>query len=85
MDKCHPYLSAQIDQVDPRVIVALGKTAARALRLPVRKGWAGQWGIYGSKAIPVMATYHPAYLLRTPSMKKVVGKDLAAVLRKLGR
>ncbi|MGF1466052.1 MAG: uracil-DNA glycosylase [Sandaracinaceae bacterium] len=81
---CRPYLDGQLEAVEPRVIVALGRCAAESLGVaePGRR-WRGQWGAYGP--VPVMPTYHPAYLLRNPEQKRPVWEDLQAVVARLGR
>jgi len=82
---CLPYLLSQIELIQPKVIVALGATAVRAL-LDVQLGitkMRGHW--YTFRDIPIMPTFHPAYLLRNPPAKKEVWEDMKAVLEKLGR
>jgi uracil-DNA glycosylase len=82
---CLPYLLSQIDLIKPKVIVGLGATAVRAL-LDVQLGitkMRGHW--YTFRDIPIMPTFHPAYLLRNPPAKKEVWEDMKAVLEKLGR
>lgn len=82
---CLPYLLSQIELIKPRVIVALGATALRAL-LDVQLGitkMRGNW--YTFRDIPIMPTFHPAYLLRNPPAKKDVWLDMQAVVKKLGR
>jgi DNA polymerase len=82
---CLPYLLSQIELIQPKVIVALGATAVRAL-LDVQLGitkMRGHWYTFGD--IPIMPTFHPAYLLRNPPAKKEVWEDMKAVLEKLGR
>ena len=82
---CLPYLLSQIELVQPKVLVALGATAVRAL-LDVHLGitkMRGHW--YTFRGIPIMPTFHPAYLLRNPPAKKEVWEDMKAVLQKLGR
>jgi uracil-DNA glycosylase family 4 len=82
---CLPYLLSQIELIKPKVIVALGATAVRAL-LDVQLGitkMRGHW--YTFRDIPIMPTFHPAYLLRNPPAKKEVWEDMKAVLEKLGR
>ena len=76
---CQGFLDRQIDAIRPRVIVALGKFAAHwVLKTaePITR-LRGRMGEY--KGIPVMPTYHPAYLLRTPSAKKEVWEDMKVV------
>jgi uracil-DNA glycosylase len=85
MGTCMPYLREQLDLVAPKVIVALGATAVEGL-LGVGGGITrlrGQWKVY--RAIPVMPTFHPAYLLRSPEAKREVWADLQAVMKQLGR
>src|SRR5580698_8457261 len=81
---CSPFLLEQIDVVQPRVIVALGGTAATYL-LGVKQSLAslrGNWySIRGSK---VSVTYHPAFLLRDPRQKAEAWKDLQLVMAELG-
>jgi uracil-DNA glycosylase family 4 len=81
---CSTYLTEQLDLVGPRVIVALGRCAAENLGCAEPgRSWRGTWGSY--RGVPVMPTYHPAYLLRSPEMKRPVWEDLQRVLEKLGR
>lgn len=85
MDTCIPYLKAQIAVLKPKVIVALGATAVRGLLksdIPISK-LRGTWQEF--EGIPVMPTFHPAYLLRDPTKKVPTWDDLQAVLKKLGR
>ena len=68
------------------MIVALGATAVEGL-LGVSGGITrlrGRWKLYAGK-IAVMPTFHPAYLLRTPTAKREVWEDLQAVVRQMGR
>lgn len=81
---CEPFLVRQIELVKPRVIVALGKFAAQTLlrsNAPVSR-LRGQWRDY--HGIPLMPTFHPAYLLRNPADKRLVWEDIKSVLRELG-
>jgi DNA polymerase len=82
---CQPFLEAQIRAIRPRVLVGLGKFGAHWLLKtaePITR-LRGRVGEY--EGIPVMPTYHPAYLLRNPAGKKDVWEDMKAVLRILGR
>jgi DNA polymerase len=80
---CATYLTQQIDIVGPKVIVALGRCAAENLGVAeAGRSWRGRWGAY--RGVPVMPTYHPAYLLRSPEMKKPVWEDLQLVMQRLG-
>ncbi len=84
MSRCMPFLDEQLALLQPRVIVALGATAVQGL-LGTSEGITrlrGQWKLYRGK-VPVMPTFHPAYLLRTPAAKREVWKDLQEVSRQL--
>ena len=85
MRACLPYLERQIDLIRPKVIIALGATALRGLlgRTGGIMRLRGLWQEY--RGIPLMPTFHPAYLLRDPSKKRLVWNDLKLVLEKLGR
>ena len=81
---CAHFLVPQLELVKPKVIVALGRCAAENLRcVPPAGRWRGIWGEW--RGIPVMPTYHPAFLLRSPQFKKPVWEDLQAVLGVLNR
>lgn len=81
---CTPYLDRQIELVAPDVIVALGLHAARhLLRSPLSMGrLRGKVHLWRGRK--VVATYHPAYLLRTPSAKKDCWQDIQLAMRELG-
>lgn len=73
---CIPYLKRQIGLVKPKLIVALGKTAASAL-LETDVSIASLRGrVHDYKGIPLIVTYHPAYLLRSPLEKEKSWQDL---------
>jgi len=81
---CSPFLFRQLDVIAPKVIVCLGAVAAKTL-LQTNRGisqFRGQWLEYRGKKL--MATYHPAYLLRNPNAKGEVWKDLQKVMAVLG-
>lgn len=79
---CAPFLHAQIDTVQPKVIVALGRCAAENMGLvPGGGSWRGRWGKY--RGVDVMPTYHPAFLLRSPEFKRPVWEDLQRVMARL--
>ena len=86
METCRPYLFEQIAIVQPKAIVALGATAVRGLldKQAPMKELRGHWHDY--QGVPVMATYHPSYLLRNqlPSEKRKVWEDLLLVKERLG-
>ncbi len=80
---CEPFLRRQIALIRPRVIIALGKFAAQVLlrsRVPISK-LRGNWSEFDG--VPLMPTFHPAYLLRTPGDKKLVWEDVKKVLERL--
>ncbi len=82
---CTPFLAAQIAIIKPQVIVALGKVALEGLigqEVPGITRVRGQWFDY--RGIPVLATFHPAYLLRNPNAKRPVWEDMLAVLARIG-
>jgi len=86
MRTCFPWLAKQIEIIRPKVLVALGATAVEGLigeTAPMRE-LRGRWLDY--RGIPVIATYHPAYLLRNQSIteKRKVWEDMLKVLEKLG-
>lgn len=87
MNTCLPWLEKQIELIQPKVMVALGATALEGLlgeTKPV-SGMRGKWLDF--RGIPVMATYHPAYLLRNQSVteKRKVWEDMLKVLERLGQ
>jgi DNA polymerase len=85
MQTCIPYLQAQIDIIRPKALVALGTTAVEGL-LGKTLGISqlrGNWRAY--RNIPLMPTYHPAYLLRNQVIteKRKVWEDMLKVMEKL--
>jgi uracil-DNA glycosylase len=85
MQTCLPYLRAQIDIIQPKVMVALGGVAMRGLfgTSEPMKSLRGRWHSFGN--IPVMATFHPSYLLRNQALteKRKVWEDMLLVLERL--
>ncbi len=81
---CSPYLLRQIDTIRPKVIVCLGATAAKTILNTTRgiSQFRGEWLEW--RGHKLMATYHPAYLLRNPPAKADVWKDLQKVMAELG-
>jgi uracil-DNA glycosylase len=81
---CSPFLMRQIEIVQPEVIVALGATAATYL-LGQRQPLAGLRGrVHNWRGSKLIITYHPAFLLRDPRMKKDAWADLQIAMRELG-
>src|SRR5271163_1975828 len=81
---CSPYLVRQLEVVNPKVIVCLGSTAAQTI-LQTNRGisqFRGEWLEFRGRKL--LATYHPAYLLRNPAAKGEVWKDLQKVMAVLG-
>jgi uracil-DNA glycosylase len=79
VDTCEPFLFRQIDVIEPKVIVALGTFAARALLRtldPISRLRGRVFEYRGAKLIP---TFHPAYLLRNPASKREVWEDMKLV------
>ena len=76
--QCEPYLHRQLAEIKPRVIVALGRISAQALlktNTPLGQ-LRGKVYEYGEYQIPLVVTYHPAYLLRSPEQKAKAWIDL---------
>ncbi len=75
---CRGYLERQIDMINPRLILAVGRIAAQQLLhsdTPVGR-LRGRVHSLNNRQVPVVVTYHPAYLLRSPSQKRKVWDDL---------
>lgn len=77
IEACSEYLHAQIELVGPKVILAMGRTAMIGLGMGFKERWRGRWKMIDGR--PVIATYHPAYVLRNPEAAKAVGLDLRQV------
>jgi uracil-DNA glycosylase family 4 len=81
---CSPYLYRQLDVIAPKAIVCLGGVAAQTLlktKDPISR-FRGNW--FDFRNTKLLATYHPAYLLRNPNAKGEVWKDLQKVMALLG-
>jgi DNA polymerase len=80
---CAAYLDRQIDLIEPRIIVALGKPASRRLTGTNKPMGAlrGSWSSF--RGVPVMPVFHPAYLLRQPRLKREAWEDLKLVMQRL--
>lgn len=80
---CIPFLIRQAEIIKPKVIVCLGSVATQNLlgteeKITTMRGKFTSW-----QGIPVMPTYHPAFLLRNPNMKRPVWEDMQIVMKKL--
>ena len=85
---CLPFIQRQIELVNPDVLVTLGNPSTQTL-LSTREGimrTRGKWFDYdtGTRTIRAIATFHPAYLLRSPSYKRMTWQDLRAIAKALG-
>jgi uracil-DNA glycosylase len=83
--RCEPYLMRQIALIRPRVILSAGRISAQHLlktTAPIGE-LRGRWFELGPDRIPLMVTYHPAYLLRSPEQKARAWQDLQAVWHRL--
>jgi DNA polymerase len=79
VERCEPFLFRQIDQIKPKVIVALGKFAAQSLLKTTDPITRLRGREFKYRDAILMPTYHPAYLLRTPSAKREVWEDMKRV------
>jgi uracil-DNA glycosylase len=84
---CLPFIQRQIELVNPDVLVTLGNPSTQAL-LQTREGimrTRGKWLDYdtGTRSIRAIATFHPAYLLRSPAYKRMSWQDLRAIAKAL--
>ncbi len=73
---CSPYLQGQLDAIQPRVLLAVGKFAAQQLTGTESSIGRLRGTVHEYRGIPVVATYHPAYLLRQPQATRKVWQDL---------
>jgi uracil-DNA glycosylase len=86
---CLPFIQRQIELVNPDVLVTLGNPSTQAL-LQTREGimrTRGKWLDYdtGTRSIRAIATFHPAYLLRSPAYKRMSWQDLRAIAKALAQ
>ena len=86
---CLPFIQRQIELVNPDVLVTLGNPSTQTL-LSTREGimkTRGRWFDYdtGTRVIRAIATFHPAYLLRSPSYKRMAWQDLRAIAKALAQ
>ncbi len=80
---CHAFLRRQIELLQPKIILAVGRVAAQNIldSTELMKTLRGNVFEYKDLGIPVIATYHPAYLLRSPSKKRDAWNDLKMAMR----
>ena len=81
---CIPFLREQLDIIGPEVICCLGRVACQALlgkdfRITADRG---KW--YSYRDVPLMPTFHPAYLLRNPPAKRQVWEDIKMIMKRIG-
>jgi DNA polymerase len=82
---CFPYLARQIELIQPRLIVALGRPAAQSLLNTDIRIASARGRQFDYNGIPVVVTYHPAYLLRNPMDKAKAWEDLCFARRQMAR
>jgi uracil-DNA glycosylase family 4 len=80
---CEPFLIRQIEAIRPRVICALGSFAAHTLLKSEAPITVLRGRFHRYQGIPLMPTYHPAYLLRNPGAKKMVWEDVQTIMKVL--
>jgi DNA polymerase len=84
---CRPYLDRQIELLQPRIVLAVGRVAAQKLLstdAPLGR-LRGKQHFLKDGTLPLVVTYHPAYLLRSPSQKRKAWQDLCVVRDLLNR
>jgi DNA polymerase len=80
---CLPYLERQVALIQPRIILALGRVAAQSLLGSETAISRLRGGVHRYQGVPLVVTYHPAYLLRNPADKAKVWEDLCLARRTL--
>ncbi len=80
---CMPYLQQQIALIKPKLIVALGKTAATSLLGREATLGSLRGTVHDYQGIPLIVTYHPAYLLRSPAEKAKAWQDLCFAVQRI--
>ena len=81
--QCEPYLARQVALVKPKVIVAMGRFAVQALLKTNEPIGRLRGQVHHYEGVPVIVTYHPAYLLRTPTDKGKAWADLCLAMAQL--
>ena len=85
MEVCQPFLMAQIQAIQPRIIVALGRIAAQALLETDEPLSRLRGRFHDLRGVPLMPTYHPAYLLRNAAAKRPTWEDLKKIMSEMDR
>ena len=83
LESCHQYLHRQISLLQPKVIYAVGAMASQALLQSKKSITELQGQVHSFEGIPLVASFHPAYLLRKPSEKRKAWQDLQEIKRLL--
>lgn len=84
VETCYPFLMKQINAIRPKILITLGNLATQTL-LQTKTGITALHGrFHDFHGIQLMPTYHPAFLLRNPNMKKPCWEDLQKVMTMLG-
>lgn len=84
VETCLPFLIRQVEAIRPRVLITLGNLATQTI-LQTKTGITALHGTFRDYlGIPLMPTYHPAFLLRNPNMKRPCWEDLQKVMEFLG-
>jgi DNA polymerase len=84
-DHCREYLEKTIELVGPKIICCWGGVAAQNLLQTTTGITRLRGNFYTYRDIPVLCTFHPSFLLRTPEKKKEVWEDMQVMLKKLGK
>ena len=85
IETCSPFMKAQIKAIAPKMICTLGKFASQTVLQTERPISAIRGNFHTYEGIPVMPTYHPAFLLRNPAAKKEVWEDMKKIHAELCR
>ncbi len=85
IDACLPFLARQIELIQPELLLVLGGVAAHTMLETTEAvgRLRGRWHRWGPQGIPLLVTYHPAYLLRSPVQKGRAWEDLQRVVKEL--
>jgi uracil-DNA glycosylase len=81
---CEPFLKRQLQLISPQIICALGAFAAKTLLKTETPITALRGRFHTYEGIPLMPTYHPAYLLRNPQAKRQVWEDIQLIMKEMG-